>query len=135
GEALAVETERTGRYQAIRSLLAKCAGVMVLADAEPLQAGDHSQDFLALKLLSLIGELREENSHSWRRRGAERRPPALLPPTVHNVRGAHGRSLALVLTKSDTCDGALETRRESAEAHAASLWNDCGSRFPRHEAF
>ena len=34
GEALAVETERAGRYPAIRSLLAKCAGVLVLADAE-----------------------------------------------------------------------------------------------------
>jgi hypothetical protein len=117
GEALAVETERTGRYQAIRSLLGKCAGVMVLADAEPLQAGDHSQDFVTLKLLSLIGELREENAHMWRRRGPERRP------------------LALVLTKADKCDGAHDNPRDFAEAHAASLWNDCKSRFPRHEAF
>ena len=117
GEALAVETERAGRYPAIRSLLTKAAGVMVLADAERLQAGDHSQDFVALKLLSLIGDLRDEQSQTWRKRGAERRP------------------LALVLTKSDRCDGLNENPREFAEAHATGLWNDCRSRFPRHEVF
>ena len=88
------------RYPAIRSLLAKCAGVMVLADAERLQAGDHSQDFVTLKLLSLIGELRDEQAHGWRQRGPERRP------------------LALVLTKADKCDGLRENPREFAEAHA-----------------
>ena len=107
GEALVVETERANRYPAIRSLLAKAAGVMVLADAEQLQSGDHSQDFVALKLLSLIGELRDEHSHTWRRRGAERRP------------------LALVLTKADKCDGLHDNPREFAEGHAAALWNDC----------
>jgi hypothetical protein len=117
GEALAIETERAGRYPAIRSLLAKCAGVLVLADAELLQAGDHSQDFVILKLLSLIGELNEERSRSWRHRGPERRP------------------LALVLTKADRCDGLHENPREFAESHATALWNDCRARFPRHEAF
>ena len=57
------------------------------------------------------------NRTSWRRRGAERRP------------------LALVLTKADKCDGLDENPREFAEAHAAALWADCRSRFPRHEVF
>jgi hypothetical protein len=117
GEALAIETERPGRYPAIRSLLAKCAAVVVVADAERLQAGDHSQNFLTLKLLSLIGELRDEHAHGWRQRRSERRP------------------LALVLTKSDMCDGLDENPREFAEAHASAFWSDCRSRFPRHEVF
>jgi hypothetical protein len=117
GEALAAETERPGRYPAIRSLLAKCAGVLIVADAERLQAGDHAQDFVTLKLLSLMGELRDEHSKGWRNRHAERRP------------------LALVLTKADRCDGLHDNPREFATAHASSLWNDCRSRFPRHEAF
>jgi hypothetical protein len=116
GEALAVETERAGRHPAIRSLLAKCAGVLVLADAELLQASDHSQDFVTLKLLSLIGELRDEKLRG-RRRGPERRP------------------LALVLTKADRCDGLFEDPHEFAEAHASALWSDCRARFPRHEVF
>jgi hypothetical protein len=117
GEALAVETERAGRHPAIRSLLAKCAGVMVLADAELLQASDHSQDFVTLKLLSLIGELRDEKTRGRRHRGVERRP------------------LALVLTKADRCDGLFENPHEFAEAHAGALWSDCRSRFPRHDVF
>lgn len=117
GEALATETEQSGRYPAIRALLAKSAAVMVLADAERLQAGDHEHDFVTLKILSLLGEVREEQAQSRRQRGVERRP------------------LALVFTKSDQCDGAFENPREFAAAHATSLWNDCRSRFPRHEAF
>ncbi len=117
GEALATETERTGRYPAIRSLLAKCAAVMVLADAERLQAGDHAQDFVTLKLLSLIGELRDEQAQSRRQRGVERRP------------------LALVLTKADQCESLDDNARDFATAHAGALWSDCRERFPRHEAF
>lgn len=117
GEALVAETERANRYPALRALLAKAAGIMVLADAEQLQSGDHSQDFVALKLLSMIGELRDEKSHTWRNRSAERRP------------------MALVLTKADKCDGLYDNPREFAEGHAAALWNDCRDRFPRHEVF
>jgi hypothetical protein len=116
GESLAVETERPERYPAIRSLLTKCAGVMVLADAERLQGGDHSQDFVTLKLLSMIGELRDENARR-RQRGAERRP------------------LALVLTKADKCEGCADNPREFAEAHAGALWSDCRNRFAKHDVF
>jgi hypothetical protein len=116
GEAFATETERSGRFPAIRSLLTKCAAVMVLADSERLQAGDHAQDFVTLKLLSLIGELRNEQTGRWKR-SAERRP------------------LALVLTKADQCNDAEENPREFAAAHASALWADCRERFPRHEVF
>ena len=115
GEALATETERTNRYPAIRSLLSKCAGVMILADAERLQSSDHSNDFVTLKLLSLIGELRDEQTRG--RRGTERRP------------------LALVFTKADMVEGLMENPREFAEGHAGALWSDCRNRFPHHEAF
>ncbi|MCC7474882.1 MAG: hypothetical protein IT425_05765 [Pirellulales bacterium] len=117
GEALATETDRANRYPAIRALLAKCAAVVVLADAELLQAGDHTHDFVTLKLLSLMGELRDEQTRGWMQARIERRP------------------LALILTKSDRCDGLQENPREFAEAHATALWADCRSRFPRHEVF
>ena len=89
GEALADETERSGHYPAIHSLLVKCSGVMVLADAQRLQAGDHSQDYVTMKLLSLIGELRDQQPRSRRSRSHDRCP------------------VALVLTKADACDGCL----------------------------
>ena len=117
GEALAEETDRNGRYPSIQALLVKCSAVMVLADAQRLQAGDHSQDYVTMKLLSLIGELRGQQS-----RGRRSRNQDICP-------------LALVLTKADTCDGCLGAARAFAEAHATSLWSDCKSRFKRHEVF
>ena len=62
GDAFAEETEHDGRYPAIRAILANCAGVMVLADAERLKAGDHEHDFVTLKLLTLLGDLRDEQN-------------------------------------------------------------------------
>jgi hypothetical protein len=117
GEALGIETEKSGRYPAIRSVLTKAAAIVVLADAERLQSGDNSQDFVTLKLLSLIGELREKSARTRRQRGPERRP------------------LALVLTKADRVDGLIDSPREFAESHAGSVWNDCCTRFPHHEVF
>lgn len=123
GDAFAEETERDGRYPAIRALLANCAGVMVLADAERLKAGDHESDFVTLKLLTLLGDLREEQARS--RRGNPLRRSG----------GLDRRPLALVLTKSDKCEGCADDPREFAEAHAGTLLGSCQSRFSRHKVF
>jgi double-GTPase-like protein len=117
GDAFVEETEHDGRYPAIRALLARCAGVMVLADAERLKGGDHEQDFVTLKLLTLLGDLRDEKTRNHRLRTSERRP------------------LALVLTKADKCDGKIEDPRDFAEAHAGTLLGSCQTRFPRHQVF
>jgi hypothetical protein len=123
GEAFAEETEREGRYPAIRALLAHCAGVMVLADAERLKSGDHESDFVTLKLLTLMGDLRDEQSRGrshalWRTNSSlDRRP------------------LALVLTKADKCEGCVSDPRDFAEAHAGTLLGSCQSRFSRHKVF
>jgi hypothetical protein len=117
GDAYAEETKHDGRYPAIRAILAHCAGVMVVADAERLKAGDHEHDFVTLKLLTLLGDLRDEQMRHRRLRYGERRP------------------LALVLTKADKCDGIIEDPREFAEAHAATLIGSCQTRFPRQQVF
>ena len=117
GDAFKEETEHDNRYPAIRALLANCAGVMVIADAERLKAGDHEHDFVTLKLLTLLGDLRDEQLRSRRLRSSERRP------------------LALVLTKADKCDAYIEDPREFAEAHAATLVGSCQTRFPRYQVF
>jgi Double-GTPase 2 len=117
GDAFAEETEHDNRYPAIRALLANCAGVMIVADAERLKAGDHESDFVTLKLLALLGDLREEQSRNRRLRSSERRP------------------LALVLTKADKCDAYIEDPREFAEAHAGTLLGSCQTRFPRNRVF
>jgi hypothetical protein len=118
GDALLEETERSGRHAAIRALLGNCAGVVVIADAERLQTGDHSQDFVTMKLVSLMTQLREEKNKRGR-----------LP------RGRDRRPLALVLTKADACPSCSEDPLEFAEAHASTLLRDCQSRFLNTRVF
>jgi energy-coupling factor transporter ATP-binding protein EcfA2 len=125
GDAFAEETEREGRYPAIRALLAHCAGVMVVADAERLKAGDHENDFVTLKLLTLMGDLRDEQSRT-------RRSNSLWRGAAS---GLDRRPMALVLTKADKCDGCGDDPREFAEAHAGTLLGCCQSRFSRHKVF
>lgn len=117
GDALAEETERGGKYPAIRALLGKCAGVVVLVDAERLQGGDHSHEFVTMKLLSLLEDVRNEKNRLRRWITPERRP------------------LALVLTKADACEGCLDNPHEFAAAHAGTLLHDCEARFPNHAIF
>jgi hypothetical protein len=117
GESLAEETERSGKYPAIRSLLTYCTGVIVLVDAEQLLSGDHSHEFTTMKILSLMGDLRGGKRKGLRLRSHEQRP------------------LALVLTKADACEQCLDNPHEFALAHAGTLLNDCEARFPRHAVF
>ncbi|MEX2169755.1 MAG: hypothetical protein WD851_10620 [Pirellulales bacterium] len=119
GEALAEEVDHEGRYPAIRGLLARCSAVVVLADAERLQAGDHADDFVTLKLMTLLSELtpRATGRIGRLKRRREKRP------------------LALVLTKADTCQTCADNPTAFAENHATSLLHDCQSRFPNTRVF
>lgn len=111
GEVWAEEAHRPGTHLALTGLLAKCSGVMVLADTQRLHAGDHADDFIAMKLLSVLQELRPKRKRS------EPRP------------------LALVLTKADACQPCLDDAEAFAESHAESLVRDCRTRFPRTQIF
>jgi hypothetical protein len=120
GTAFTEETEHSRKYPAIRAVLKRCAGVMVLADSQRLQSGDHSDNFVTLKLLTLLSELREPPSGKLGKlagRQKDRRP------------------LAIVLTKADACERCIEDPLEFATAHASSLLADCQSRFPNTSVF
>ena len=90
---------------------------MVLADAERLKAGDHEHDFVTLKLLTLLGDLREEQLRN--------RRLALQRDAAAGARADQGRQMRWH----------IEDPREFAEAHAATLLGSCQTRFPRHQVF
>ncbi len=115
GEALAASIEHPEDFPSVRAMLTDCAGIMVLADASRLRAGEHDDDYLSLKLLSMACDLRS-GSKRWLRR-------PILPP------------LALVLTKSDTSPSCMDDPLGFAENHAHALWSDIQRRFPVSEAF
>jgi len=110
GDAWANEADHPGSQAALAALLARSNAIMVLADAQRLHAGDHSDDFVALKLLSQLGEFQRKGRR-------ERRP------------------LALVFTKADACQSCLDYPAEFAESHADSLLRDCQTRFPNTRVF
>ncbi|MGI9458296.1 MAG: TRAFAC clade GTPase domain-containing protein [Aeoliella sp.] len=116
GDTFADELEHPGSYPAVRSVLGKCSGVLVMADAQRLQAGEHDDDYMSLKLLSLVSEL-QPTPKKWSRRGKS-------PPIV-----------SLVLTKSDTTPTAASDPFTFAENHASALLHDCQRRFPNVEVF
>ncbi|TWT38093.1 hypothetical protein KOR34_30610 [Posidoniimonas corsicana] len=115
GEAWRQEADRPGTHPALGALLKKCSGMMIIADAQQLHGGDHTGDFIVLKLLSQLEESRRREKRSSRR--ANRTP------------------LAMVFTKADQRQSCLDDPTGFAEAHAEALLRDCENRFPNTRVF
>ncbi len=115
GDAWMQEADRPGAHAALGPLLSKCSGIMILADAQRLHAGDHADDFVALKLLSQLGDSKRGEKRFNRR--VNRNP------------------LALVFTKADQRQSCLEDPESFAASHAEALLRDCESRFPNTRVF
>ncbi|MCA9240267.1 MAG: hypothetical protein KDA37_08710 [Planctomycetales bacterium] len=115
GDAWQQEADRPGTHPALGPLLANCSGLMVLADSQRLHGGDHSDDFIAMKLLSQLSEEK--------------------PAKRKRNRKANPKPLALVFTKSDHRHGCIEDPESFAESHAPALLSDCQARFPNLRTF
>lgn len=115
GDAWQQEADRPGTHPALGPLLAKCSGMIIVADAQRLHAGDHTDDFTTLKLLSQ----RDDNQRKEKRSG----------------RKANRTPLALVFTKADGRQSCLDDPQGFAEAHAEALLRDCEARFPNMKTF
>ena len=112
GEAIAAEVAAPSTFRAIESLLAKCAGVMLLADAALAGSGSQQPDFFALKMLSYID--------------------AMLP-RKQNKRVS--MPVAIVLTKADYVPECFDNPRHFVQANLNRLWHMIDSRFERVEFF
>jgi hypothetical protein len=112
GEAFEDEMSMPGSYPAVRSVLSKCKGLIVLADAQRLQGGEHDADYLSLKLLSLVKELQPASVRWGRRRRSS-------PP------------LALVFTKADMTPACAINPLNFAENHATPRCPACAGRGSR----
>lgn len=118
GDALAGELDNPGTFPAVRAVLKQCSGVLVFADSQRLQAGEHDDDYLSLKLLSLVTEQHAEDKKKKKWGGRSKPNP-----------------LALVLTKADATPACWGDPLSFAENHASSLWKDCQTRFPKAAVF
>ncbi|MEM1305340.1 MAG: hypothetical protein AAGG46_10615, partial [Planctomycetota bacterium] len=114
GEAWADEADHPGRRPALLALLRRAAGVVVIADAQRLHAGDHADEFVALKLLSMMDEKQQK--------------------PLSRGRSAK-RPLAMVLTKADELPSVSDEPNRFADTHAEVLLRECRGRFADVRAF
>jgi hypothetical protein len=112
GDALFEEIDHAHTYPAIRWLLRKCGGVLVLIDAPRLQAGVVEQDYATLKLLSFLCELDTDPKSGW-----------------------HNRGFALIFSKADQCENCFDDPAEFARRHTPGLFQFCEKRLKRHAFF
>jgi len=114
GEAIVEEVDHPFSHRAIRALLVKCSGAMLLVDAHRLQEGSLEQDFFTMKLLCYLSELAEAESKTRRGKGP--------PPWPQ-------RPLAVIFTKADECERCFDDPAEYARQHVPGLWQFCRERF------
>lgn len=112
GEALAAEVATPKTFTAIRSLLQKSAGAILLVDAAMAAAGSTQPDFFALKLLTYLDGI-----------------------MASKKRGKIQTPVAIVLSKADYCPECFDDPRLFAEANLNRLWNMCKSRFASFDFF
>ena len=109
GESLAAEVESPNTFSAIRSLLAKSNGLILLIDAALAGNGSSQPDFFALKILSYIDSMFKDSK--------SRKKQRVKTPT------------AIVLCKSDYCPECFDNPPRFVEANLNRLWNLCQNRF------
>lgn len=112
GEALAAEVATPRTFTAIRALLEKSAGAVLLVDAALSAAGSAQPDFFALKLLTYL-----DGVMSGRQRGKIKTP------------------VAIVLSKADYCPECFDNPRVFAHTNLNRLWNMCETRFESFDFF
>jgi hypothetical protein len=112
GEAMLEEVEHPCSYLAIRSFLLKSAGALILIDTTGLEMGNRDQDYFAMKLLTYLSELDDNDKTSW-----------------------SNRPVALVFSKSDQCEDCFVDPASYAQKHASGLWQYCRERFRNHRFF
>jgi hypothetical protein len=112
GEAVLEEINHPFTYRVIRSMLTKCAGVMILVDAPRLERGSGEQDFFTMKLLSYLTELDTDPKRGWR-----------------------NRPVAVIFSKADMCPDCAADPNEFARQHSAGLFKHCQQRFAKHAYF
>ncbi len=112
GEALAAEVATPKTFTAIRSLLEKSAGAILLVDAALASAGSTQPDFFALKLLTYLD--------------------GVIPT---KKRGKIKTPVAVILSKADYCPECFNDPGLFAQTNLNRLWNMCHTRFESFEFF
>ena len=108
GEAVMAELENPRSNPTIRSLIGRCAGLVVLVDMVEVVGDGQAQELFAMQLISYLDTL-----HPSKKRGKIEIP------------------VAIVFTKTDLCEGTIRDAEAFAKSNAPALWRLCESRLKR----
>ncbi len=114
GEAIAMEVNQAGLYPAIKHVVSKSSGVMILCDSMRVRDQGSGEDLFAMKLASYIAQLHGLTSN-----------------------GSHGAgpAVAVVFTKCDSCPEAIDDPTSFAANNTSRLYEFCRRTFMRHAFF
>ncbi len=118
GEAIAMEVNHEGMYPAIRHVVSKSSGLLILCDSLRVRDAGSGEDIFALKLASYIASL-----HGLGGGGNGKRVSATNP------------AVAIVFTKCDGCPEAIEDPSRFASHNTPRMFEFCKRTFPRHAFF
>jgi len=118
GEAIAMEIQRAGMYPAIKHVVQKSVGLLILCDSIRVRDGGSGEDLFAMKLASYIAEQHGLTSDR---------------AAVRN--SAKGPAIAIVFTKCDGCPEAIENPASFAANNTPRMFEYCRRTFPNHEYF
>jgi hypothetical protein len=112
GAAVADEIESPQRLPSIRRLFTKGAAAMVLLETTDMEGSEQQSEFVAMKIVS-----------------------EMLSAPAPKRKGWANRPVAIVFTKADRCDSALDNPEEYARRYTAGLWRQCHERLQNHRFF
>jgi hypothetical protein len=112
GEAVLAELESPRSNSTVRSLIGRCAGLVVLADITQVVADGQGQELFAMQLISYLDSLRPA-----RRRGKVEVP------------------VAVVFTKADLYDGCIRDPNAFARSNSPALWRLCDTRLKHYRFY
>jgi hypothetical protein len=108
GEAVMGELDNPGTHQTIRTILTRCAGLVVLVDVVQVVADGQGQELFAMQLVSYLDALKP------RKRNRKVDVP-----------------VAIVFTKADLWDDWTRDPEAFAKANTPALYNQCQARLER----
>jgi hypothetical protein len=115
GEALAAELHQSGLYPAIKHVISRSRGFLLLCDSEQVRDAGAQEDLFAVKLASYITQLHQHRDRS--------------------KRSAAQPSVAVVFTKSDTSPEAELAPDRFAANNMPRLVDFCQRNFGSHKFF
>lgn len=117
GEAIAMEVNQSGLYPAIREVVTRSKGLLILCDSLKVRDGGPAEDLFAMKLASYIADAQGRGKDSTRKRKEL------------------DIAIAVVFTKCDGCAEARENPQAFAANNMPRLLEFCRQTFGHHAFF